>query len=145
MTTESITLQMALDDPAPLDFDAPRASLDARTITCRVHLLPAPANDRGLLLCPDCLNDLAAAALHIAELRETTIDAWLQWLGEQDDAVIEWWRKMEALDEKQFKGKCMLAIAKGGRGAAVVQAWRAKEDTVQRCELAEKEIEGAKS
>lgn len=140
----TITLQMALNDPAPLDFDTPRGLLSLGTITCRVHLLPCPANDRGILLCPDCLADLAAAAAHITELRETTIDGWLTWLGEQDDAVIAWWRKMEALEPTAFKGKCMLAIAKGGRGAAVVQAWRVKEDTVQRCELAEREIEGAR-
>jgi hypothetical protein len=116
-----------------------------RSITCRVHLLPCPANDRGILLCPDCLNDLDKASEHVRFLRETTIDGWLTWLSEQDDAVIAWWHKMEALEPAAFKGKCMLAIAKGGRGAAVVQAWRAKEDTVQRCELAEREIEGAKS
>lgn len=116
-----------------------------RQVTCRVHLLLCPANDRGILLCPDCLDNLAAAAAHIAELRETTLDAWLTWLGTQDDTVIDWWRKMEALEPKAFKGKCMLAIAKGGRGAAVVQAWQAKEDALKRCAAAEREIEGARS
>lgn len=123
---------------------AKRLGIRQTNITCRVHLLLCPANDRGVLLCPDCLGDLAAAAAHIAELRETTLDAWLTWLGTQDDAVIDWWRKMEALESKTFKGKCMLAIAKGGRGAAVVQAWQAKEDTLKRCEAAEREIEGAR-
>jgi hypothetical protein len=113
-------------------------------ITCRVHLLPAPANDRGVLLCGDCLSDLAGASEHVRFLRETTIDGWLAWLASQDDAVIAWWRKMEALDETAFAGKCALALERGGRGAAVVQAWRVKEDAMGRCELAEREIEGAR-
>lgn len=115
-----------------------------RSITCRVHLLPCPANERGVLLCPDCLENPDAAAAHIAELRDATIDGWLTWLASQDDATLDWWRKMEALDETTFKGKCMLALEKGGRGAAVVSAWRAKEDALGRCAAAEREIEGAR-
>lgn len=115
-----------------------------RSITCRVHLLPCPANERSVLLCPDCLDNLDAAAQHIAELRETTIDAWLTWLASQDDATLDWWRKMEALEPATFKSKCMLAIEKGGRGASVVQAWRAKEEALTRCECAAHEITTAK-
>lgn len=116
-----------------------------RSITCRVHLLPSPANAQGLLLCQDCLDNLDSAAAHIEELRETTIDGWLTWLASQDDATIAWWQKMEALDPPMFKSKCMLALEKGGRGAAVVQAWRAKEDALGRCAAAEREIEGARN
>lgn len=144
MTTEPITLAMALDDPAPLDFDRPRAGPSVASITCRVHLLPCPANPRGILLCQDCLADLDGAAQHIVELRETTIDGWVQWLASQDDATLEWWRKMEALDDAMFKGKCMLALERGGRGASVVQAWRAREDALKRCECAAIEIASAK-
>lgn len=115
-----------------------------RSITCRVHHLLSPPNAQGLLLCQDCLDNLDSAAQHIAELRETTIDGWLTWLASQDDATLDWWRKMEALDDTTFKSKCALALEKGGRGAAVVSAWRAKEDALQRCAAAEREIEGAK-
>lgn len=179
MTTEPITLQMALDDPAPLfavtcracgakfedingkrlcdiclveringagelELDDPDDVINLLPITCGVHHLPAPSNPRGILLCQDCLDNLDSAAQHIAELRDATIDGWLTWLASQDDATIVWWHKMEALDPPTFAGKCALALEKGGRGAAVVSAWRAKEEALTRCAAAEREIEGAR-
>lgn len=115
-----------------------------RRITCRVHHLPSPPNAQGLLLCPDCLDNLDSAAQHIAELRETTSEAWADYLISLDPPTFEWWEKMQRLDPPTFAGKCALALEKGGRGAAVVAAWQAKEDALTRCAAAEREIEGAK-
>lgn len=115
-----------------------------RSITCRVHHLPAPSNPRGVLLCQDCLADLDAAAQHIAELRETTSEAWADYLISLDAATFEWWEKMQRLDPLTFAGKCALALEKGGRGASVVAAWRAKEDALTRCDQAAHEIATAR-
>lgn len=126
---------------------AKRLGIRQANITCRVHHLPAPSNAQGLLLCQDCLDNLDSAAAHIAELRETTSEAWADYLISLDAATFEWWEKMENLKKtnpKAWAGKATLASARGGRGAAVVQAWQAKEDALTRCDQAAHEIATAK-
>jgi hypothetical protein len=66
----AITLDNALSDQAPLDFDPPRRTMSgvAIRITCRVcnRAATVPLLNTGLL-CVDCRADLDKTATHIAE------------------------------------------------------------------------------
>jgi predicted amidophosphoribosyltransferase len=67
--SNQITLDSALSDQAPLDFDPPRRTPELTVqIVCRVcwHAARITLSTAGLL-CADCRADLDKTALHIAE------------------------------------------------------------------------------
>lgn len=133
----------------------------ARTITCRVHLLPCQSNDRGILLCPDCLSDLDEAAEFVADLRasaETTFENALTLfeatIAQQDEKTIAWWQTMSLLNHTEparFDALCKKALEANGRGAVIVRARTALDEAARileemnsRCEKAMVEIESAR-
>ncbi len=73
-----------------------------RRITCRVHGLPAPAQDDALLLCEACRADLPAAREHCelvlmecATRADAAGQAWLDAQTAADDATLARLRKAE--------------------------------------------------
>lgn len=91
------------DDLPPAPSLAEQLNLAlGRRITCRVHGLPAPAQDDALLLCEACRADLPAAREHCeqvleacAEREKTAVLAWLDAQASADDATLQRLRKAE--------------------------------------------------
>jgi len=91
------------DDLPPAPSLAEQLNLAlGRRITCRVHGLPAPAQDDALLLCEACRADLPAAREHCEQVLEACASradaagqAWLDAQNAADDATLQRLRKAE--------------------------------------------------
>ncbi len=103
-----------------------------KRITCRIHNLPAAGNDDGLLLCPTCLDDLPAAARHVADRYSSVLARWMR----QYDAFLdlvrdsEWWAKVwEAKATQDPRFAEAWERARRGPNAPIIAAYEALDTT----------------
>jgi hypothetical protein len=143
-----ITLEDALNEPAPLDFDArpARGAVLTARITCRVCDKPAtvPILSSGLL-CEHCRRDLDATARHITQVLEATearfVAAVERWDADYAHAEVRDQERYQnvggaraALSAAEFARKYDRAYAKGDGLSMLLQS-------KERCDAVAVEVE----
>lgn len=159
---QQITLDDALNDPAPLSFDPPQRPPATARITCRVcdRKATVPILSSGLL-CPDCRADLDTTARHIAETLAAAeqrfvvaVEGWdadYAHADEQDQARYHVVCEARAAGAATFQAKYERALAKGDGLSALLRSKErcdAVADEVQRVRIwaacAMNEVEAAR-